>query len=360
MNVRTLLLLIPALLTLELPLTAQSYRLVDLGEGQALAINNHGHIVGVADDRAVLFDPNGNAPAVDLGTLGGSRSAALAINDRKEIVGWADKPSGVQQAALFDGTGGGANKAFDTAGELKAQALAVNSTGHVVGWAARPTGTSQAALFGTIRPLVYLGALGVRTSSKASAVNSLGQIVGVAWGPGKRERAVLFDPTGNGNNISLGRGQALDINDAGQIVGGDREKALLFEPNTPAPVKCLGTLGGDDSLAMAINSHGQIVGWAENQDGMRQAGLFDATGDGRNVDLTAAMDPNGLVGSLQDYALTAAVDINDNGWIVGWMTHRHAKPPRSFLLVPHGSAQAAPPTSSLAVARRRSLRRDSH
>ena len=78
------------------------YTVADLGTlgGSASAaggINNKGQVVGWAnlpDDpytyHAFLW--NGSGPLQDLGTLGGAESRAYGINDGGEIVGWSDMP----------------------------------------------------------------------------------------------------------------------------------------------------------------------------------------------------------------------------------------------------------------------------
>jgi probable HAF family extracellular repeat protein len=63
----------------------------------------------------------------------------------------------------------------------------------------------------------------------------------------------------------------------------------------------LGTLGGPEGAARAINASGQIVGWAETADGARRAVLWD---DGAIVDLGMTSDDS------------IAIDINDAGQIL--------------------------------------------
>ena len=90
------------------------YQLIDLGSlggtgSMARSINNHGQIVGSAQDssgreKATLFDSTSGGKNIDLSTLSGSYSGAYSINDRGQIVG-----SENFVATLFDPTGGGNN-----------------------------------------------------------------------------------------------------------------------------------------------------------------------------------------------------------------------------------------------------------
>jgi probable HAF family extracellular repeat protein len=120
----------------------------------------------------------------------------------------------------------------------------------------------------------------------AYSINNNGQIVGWDADNIGHRRACLFDPTGNGNNIQLGDGEAAAINDNGQIVG-------------------------------YSNSH---------------AFLFDSTGNGNNIDLNSLIDP------ACGWTLTNAFDINNNGWIVGQGIYRDINgfeigDQRAFLLI---------------------------
>ena len=166
-------------------------------------------------------------------------------------------------------------------------------------------------------PLYHIIDLGVPSGaimSEATSINDNGQIVGGAEylsSSGSYKQAVLFDATGEGNNIALGTlggddSRALSINNTGQIVGYSEispggEHAVLFDPTGQGNNIDLGTLGDHRSRAYCINDLGQIVGYARNSWSDSRATLFDPTGQGNNLDLGPAW----------------AWHINNRGQIVG-------------------------------------------
>jgi probable HAF family extracellular repeat protein len=172
---------------------------------------------------------------------------------------------------------------------------------------------------------VDLGTLSgdIDEQSRAYSINNNGQIVGyVTW------EAVLFDATGNGNNIGLGflatgdptyDSFAHSINNGGQIVGEAdahwSDYATLFDPTGNGNNTNLGALGaqmddGDDlGVARSINDNGMIVGSADisKPSNYEHAAIFDPTGNGNNTDL-------GTLGGMNSRALS----VNNNGVIVGF------------------------------------------
>lgn len=124
-----------------------------------------------------------------------------------------------------------------------------------------------------------------------------------------------------GNNSS-----AHAINESGQVVGfsenSDRQKhAFVWAPG--GTMRDLGTLGGTESVAWDINDVGQIAGWSNNVFGQQRPVVWMA--DGRSIDLGSFGGEFGI-----------ALGINASGQVAGW-SHNAAGEARAFVWTPGGS-----------------------
>src|SRR5690606_23473812 len=146
-----------------------------------------------------------------------------------------------------------------------------------------------------------------------------------------------------------GLSEARDLNNAGTVVGasviGSDTQASLWQAGS---IQLLGTLGGGNSFAAAINESNQIVGRAQTADGTFHGTLWDngaiinlgmsnATSINERGEIVgsaldsqgktvAALWQNGVLTDLntflpaqlrdQGWSLINAVGINDKGWII--------------------------------------------
>ncbi len=103
------------------------------------------------------------------------------------------------------------------------------------------------------------------------------------------------------------------LNERGEVVGeseirrrGSASHAFLW---SDGKMRDLGTLGGVSSAAVAINENGTVVGWSDTSKGARHAFIWR---DGKMTDL-------GTLGGQR----SEAVAINSRDQIVGWSERKH-------------------------------------
>jgi probable HAF family extracellular repeat protein len=298
-----------------------------------------------------------------LGTLGGASSQANGINDRGQIVGWAETRSGTTHAFLWEN--GRMRDLGVPPGSDNSSAVAITNSGLVagvaskkvpcVGWTPRP-GHVVVWQNGRIRDLGVPWNPSPNAATSVEALNEHGEIVVTtadeyvsANGRVFTERSFLWD----GSSLRLlpprnARSQAVDINGAGQVIGwtyrsdfrgvtwkagqtrllplppsrkgaftsaindkgevvgygwANREvdnHAILWRTGT---VVDLGTLGGRESEAVAISNRSQIVGTSET-----------ASSTGENPTWDAFLWQNG---QMIDLGAGYPAAINDRGQIIG-------------------------------------------
>ena len=200
---------------------------------EARGISDAGDVAGFAETgradrrrawvtRAFVRRPG--AALIDLGTLGGSYSAAYAVSALGTVVGKADTDAlGATHAFVWTESAGMTD--LGTLGGANSVAYAVSDTGGIAGASETDdAGTRHAFLYanGAMHDLAPLPAL---TSSAAYAVNASGQVAGVSQAGGVK-RATLWQngqPTDLNAQLPPRSGwtltEARAVNDHGQIAG---------------------------------------------------------------------------------------------------------------------------------------------
>jgi len=286
-------------------------------ESIANAVNNRGEVVGYANNavpdseslaglgsqtRAVVWR---NGEIHDLGTLGGTDAVALYVNDRGQIVGQSYTSSSVPPPTPECGDSPMTLHAFlwengrmtdlGTLGGLCASAFALNNRGQVAGEATIAGDTEAHAFLWERGVMKDLGTLG-GTHSYAGWLNDSGQLVGAATNPG--------------------------------------DQALLAFSWKDDAITNLGTLSGNScSAADAINSNGQVVGGSGFNDSAFFPACTDAVEHAVLWEHGQILDLNSLASAPSGLTLNEATFINDRGEISGFGTLANGDT-HAFVLLP--------------------------
>lgn len=351
-------LLVAAAIT-SAPAEAQqlSYNLIDLG----VLSGTDASVAGVsAGGRVAITNPVAgrlrgfqwaSGTTASIGTLGGLETQCRDVTFNTalgvpQIVGMSTTVSGSSLAFLWTqgGTNGViGNREMRSLGTLPggsySEAYGVNASGRVTGYSANSLGVDRAFIWnsGTMTDLGALVQSGISKSwSYGNGINATGQVVGTAYDSTFVNSFAWFytGTTVKGlGSLGGGNAEAAAINDLGQIVGfstnaAGNDRAFITTGSTV--MRDLGTLGGGSSFATGINNSGQVVGgsFIDPADLIYHAFV---TVSGTMRDLNGLLDTSG-----QGWTLEEASGINSAGQIVGVATAGGTS--HGFLLSPSAPA----------------------
>ena len=316
---------------------ALSYSVTDLGVLSDLpgqnkstinAINNAGMVVGVnltnGFYRGFVYSSN---IWMEIGTLGGTNSAALGLNDSGLAAGRALLTNGFNRGFLW--TLGGSNgvvtnpqmQDLGTVGSIGIQSQTddINSFSQLCGYSRDTNNVDHAIRYtGGVMADIHTSGVGL-PNSYGFSINDSSHIAGTAYNKSFSSWSVFYHNgttatnLGNFGQTNLSKSFGWAINDADSIVGyltdtNGHSHAFIWSGGA---VTDLGTLGGHFSYALAVNSNNDAVGYSS-------VNLADTTYHAFVRNYGAMRDLNILLDSTgTGWFLTEARGINDLGQIVG-------------------------------------------
>lgn len=288
--------------------TAQTYVITDLGSlggsSAGLDVNASGQVTGWSYIDTVLYPfLFNNGTMTNLGTLGGSLSEGAGINARGHVTGFSFLAGDTNYRAFLYSDG--VMNEIVPPGTTDSRASDINDLDQVVGFATLDGGGSVGFLSDRGQPAKLLGA------SIARAINNAGQVTGAGYGA----HAFLYSGNEMTDLGTLGGEQSdgLDINSSGEVTGysllpdGITFHAFVYSGGAMTD---LGTLGGPESYGYGINGSGKVVGLASAADFTYRPFLY-TPGKGM-VDLQSL-----LPSSASGWTLVEPTAINDAGQITG-------------------------------------------
>lgn len=308
------------------PAAAPSYTVIDLGTlggttSGAMDINNRGDVVGwaaTASGAVHAFVFRGGR-MIDIGTLGGRNSEATGISDNRAVVGVSGVAGGGAQHGFLWRANQGSPHNLGTPAPVH-----IADTGAIIGNGTTSIGESIAT-YRNQHGWVRLP-LGMNDGSTGEDINNSGTAVGTLFT--EPHGSTPFEYA-NGTLTALpsvplaSETAAVAINDNGLIAGEtfDPLGLVTFDGTSWQPVPT-GSLFIPEIQDM--NNCGDIVG-AEHPVQFFKPSAFLISGGN-------AYDLNTLIPSSSGWHLGTAYGINDSGEIAG--VGRHNGVQRAFLLVP--------------------------
>jgi hypothetical protein len=280
----------------------------------------------------------GDTTAQDLGSLPGlAHSSAYAVNLAGDVVGVASAAANLYGASaepwVFRNTTSQMINLDPFHYGVYAAATGINDGGWVAGTNSfRGTGTVESFKWKTGNPINLDDFSGDQCHiSYAMSINTRGTVVGysAAVGACGDNRAVSYNSAGNITDLgTLGgtNAQAQAVNYFGDVVGVSelstgQNRATLWSNGVASN---LGTLGGA-SFAMGINDEGIIIGYFLDNRNQQRACVWRG---GQIFDLNTLLNSSGL-----GWRLLIATGVNSSGQIVGQGRDAQGRL-RGFILTP--------------------------
>lgn len=284
------------------------YKVIDLGVGYAGDINELGHVTGVSDGQAYIFDGvNKNI----IGTISSGTVSPDGINNNGEVVA-TYRPTGSisdTSVAYYNGTTWSLLGKFS--GEF-AWPNDINDSGQIAG-TYKPVGSGNRAFIYTASNFTVIP-ISASAYNESYEINKNGMVSGTYLDSNNIYRSFIYD----GTNViivptladpRIRPTYARGLNDRADLVGKASDasytsRAFIY---TASAVSTLNAISSN-SIALDINNKNVIVGTLnENVTSDNRAFIYDGT---------EVQDLTDLVGN-QMWTFRTATHINDMGMIIG-------------------------------------------
>jgi len=254
---------------------------------QATGISGNGTYIATGSWNGLLVYIGGNVNGFYVTNYTYPQNLSNAVNDYGDAVGQAQVAvvNGQPQYGAFyysQNDYGQTFKYLGTLGGATSVAYGINDTNLIVGSSPNSTGYVRAFYSFRTGPPTDFDPGDTIYDSAAYAVNKNGLVAGV-----------------------INRGRC-----PGRIIS-FRCRGPYYYPVTfsGSTITSLGSLGGSEGAALALDSNGNVVGWSQTSSGQHHAFLYV---NGHMIDMNSLS----MIGAT-GWTLTDAAAINDSGMIVG-------------------------------------------
>jgi len=238
------------------------------------SINDHGQIIGIVlrtrggrdlIESVYLWDPEEGARKLTcFDNYYHVAPASFKINNACRLTGAIEDPNGMCRAFLWDP--GSGLQMLGTLGGTRSEAWAINDHGCAAGYSQTTGNLKHAVLWSEDTGIMDLGTLG-GPESHAASMNNKGQVVGFSQVASGKWHAFFWDPNTGMKDIGPTSllwppGDCLHINNNGLVVGrfgSATDEMLISTWSAGGGLGAVPTPQGTDAFPLALNDADQVI-----------------------------------------------------------------------------------------------------